>query len=397
MLKFISLASYLVLGSEFGYEQLDLRTGQVTQHSSLHTGDLPQSDQDFWSEEEPQVSHRSRRDIFESDTRFTLHENSTGKYPFDTVVKLNSGCSGILISPQHVLTSAHCLHDGKKYLQTQKLRIGVLKGKRLKKRRKTRKRSPRLRREIQEGADSLYPQSSREFENYISYKKNRSSRRKVKRNKRTKGSRKKKPNKEKRLKERKSFQWVKADKLNIPSLWRKNSSDQTDIPNVEHDYAVINLEKKLSQHFMKVTVSPELDALKPNPRVHFSGFDLRKGDQLAYRFCMISGQSNSLIFNKCDALPGSSGAGMYVRYFVPRLGEDVSTKGVWLRRIIGVFSGNNKDIKKTREDKNFNIGTRITPSKFLTICFWVHGDDEKCRQMREKQLNSRPYIKSPSL
>ena len=53
-----SRATYLVLGSEFGYEQLDLRTGHVTQHSSLKTGDLPQSDQDFWSYEEPQVSHR---------------------------------------------------------------------------------------------------------------------------------------------------------------------------------------------------------------------------------------------------------------------------------------------------------------------------------------------------
>lgn len=389
MLAFISLLGCLVLGSEFEYEQLDLRTGQVTHYSGLHTGDLPRNN---WADQEEQISHRSRRDIFETDTRFTLHENSSGNYPFDTVVKLNSGCSGILISPGHVLTSAHCLHDGKKYLANQRLRIGVLKNKKLKKARKTRK-TRRQRREIQEGVvDPAFPQSSREFTNFMTYKKNRSSRRKVKRNKRTKGSRKKKPNKERKLKERKSFQWVKADKINLPSLWKKNSSDNSNVPNVEHDYAVISLDKKLSTHFMKFTVSPELEALKPNPRVHFSGFDLRKGDQLAYRFCMISGQSRDLIYNKCDALPGSSGAGMYVRYFVP---ANEKHGGVWLRKIIGVYSGNNKDATNT--NMNFNIGTRITGQKYMTICFWIHGDDKKCRTMRDQQLNSRPYTRSPSL
>uniref|UniRef100_A0A3Q1GVU4 Inactive serine protease 35 n=1 Tax=Acanthochromis polyacanthus TaxID=80966 RepID=A0A3Q1GVU4_9TELE len=71
---------------------------------------------------------RRRRQVYGADGRFVISDSHfVTNYPFSAAVRLSTGCSGVLVSPKHVLTSARCIHDGQDYLDgARKLRVGVL-------------------------------------------------------------------------------------------------------------------------------------------------------------------------------------------------------------------------------------------------------------------------------
>ena len=70
-----------------------------------------------------------KRLIFGSDGRIKLKTSTQAQtFPFSASVNISTGCTGSLISNLHVLTSAHCIHDGQRLLATiNKLKVGFLR------------------------------------------------------------------------------------------------------------------------------------------------------------------------------------------------------------------------------------------------------------------------------
>lgn len=94
------------------------------------------------------------------------------------------------------------------------------------------------------------------------------------------------------------------------------------------------------------------------------------------RYCRIEEVDTHVMYHYCDALPGSSGSGVYLWNY----DADDQT---WERKLIGVFSGNRWRYYKDwwRSPANFNAAIRLNSAKYTQICQWMGSYAKKqCKQ-----------------
>ncbi|KAK2856355.1 hypothetical protein Q5P01_005090 [Channa striata] len=264
---------------------------------------------------------RWKRQVYGADGRFVISDSHfVTNYPFSAAVRLSTNCSRVLIAPKHVLTAARCIHSGRDYLESaKKLKVGVLQLKT----------------------------------------------KKIKRGRRRGG------------------RWRGGRKDEGEAAKEKGEEQLLEEVSSDYDYALLELKRPIKQKYMKLGVAP---STAPLARIHFSGFDADKGlldgggdEKVVYRFCSVAKKSDDLMYQHCDAEPGATGAGVYIR--LRKEVEDAGRRGKFQRRVIGVFSGHQWVEMEGGERRDFNVAVRITAPKYAQICHWIHGDPSVCRDV----------------
>ncbi|XP_056397302.1 serine protease 23-like [Hyla sarda] len=110
--------------------QLDYETAYLNGSRTLTTVTIRMSQSNIRRKKQRNVKFkRSRRQIYGPDNRFFIRsQHFLREFPFAAAVQVSTGCTGVLVTERHVLTAAHCIHNGHDYVQgARKLRVGFLR------------------------------------------------------------------------------------------------------------------------------------------------------------------------------------------------------------------------------------------------------------------------------